>query len=126
MGNLRTILAEEGMVTKEGTLDDDSLSRLLDPEAVESTQKIIQQISHKGNGGLHFLGAQLEALAVVEKQLRATIKTNQTSGTKLLRKDLLVSLEEITDDYPFRRWAAIGREIADTLENIEDLYVKLQ
>ena len=32
--NLRTILAEEGMVTKEGTLDDDSLSRLLDPEAV--------------------------------------------------------------------------------------------
>ena len=63
---------------------------------------------------------------MVEKQLRATIKTNQTSGTKLLRKDLLVSLEEITDDYPFRRWAAIGREIADTLESIEDLYVKLQ
>ena len=87
---------------------------------------MIKKISHKGNGSLRFLGDQLGALADVEKQLRATIKTGQTSGTRLLREDLMMYLEEITDDYPARRWAQIGREIADTLDAIEDLYVKLQ
>lgn len=129
--SLRTILAEEGLTKKEGALDEWFLSRLSDhqhllqPKALENTAKIIKQVSHKGNGGLHFLGLQLEALADVEKQLRAMIKEGYRADSSEFQ-ELVMYLEEITDDYPFRRWEAIGREIADTLESIEDLYVKLQ